>query len=805
MYLSLDWLKDFVNIPKIDAFELGHKLTMHTFEIDGVEAEKEKFNKVVVGKALKVEKHPNADRLKLAVVDVGKEKLNIVCGAPNLEEGQLVAVALAGAQLPNGLEIQKAQVRGQESNGMICAEDELGLGDNHDGIMVLDKNAKVGQDFANYLKLDDVILEVDNKSISNRPDLWGHYGIAREISTFMHQPLKEFKTDIKKIYNEKKLNDKVNVKVEEKELCPRYMVVKVDGIEVKPSPEWMQKRLAAVGQKPINNIVDITNYVMMELGQPLHAFDSNLVDKIVVRKAKKEKFTTLDGTERELESSMLVIANSQKAIAIAGVMGGENSEINSETSSIVIESANFEPVSVRKTAQKLGLRTESSMRFEKSLDPNLTEIAIKRTLELIQQTNPKAECRTIITDIDNFKAKPIIIDLNLEWLEKMIGQTVEKKSILNILQSLGFSVKDNGQSLSVTVPSWRATKDISIAEDLVEEIARIYGYENIQAQMPKIEIKRPAINQNRKLEKTIKQILSSQSGLFEVYNYSFVGEEQLKKMEISPDSYIRLANPVVKYQTMLRQTLLTNLLDNVRLSQPRYDTVNIFEVGDIYLNVSGSINKDEKKKENLPFQEKKVGIILAGNEDKFREVKGIVENLVSSLTQQNQEVSFEQASSIPSWADSKEIAQVKVNGIDLGVVMKINSKVVKNFSIKKKVYFAELNFNELLNLFKLNINFKYQENIKYPPVTRDLAFVVDDKIMYNDIRNEIEGFDKLIKNVELFDVYQGDILGQDKRSLAFHVIYQAEEGTLTSEEVDKIQNKLIKNLEGKFAAQIRNF
>jgi phenylalanyl-tRNA synthetase beta chain len=461
----------------------------------------------VIGKILEIKKHPNADRLQLTKVDVGASAiLNIVCGAPNISVDQLVPVALEGAILPNGLEIKKAEVRGEISEGMLCALDELGLGDDHAGIFILDNKAKIGQEFSKYLKADDIVLEVDNKSLSNRPDLLCHYGMAREIAALFGLKIKE--TKIKNFAEKHKINEKdelikLKVEVKDDKLCPRYMAIAVNNIKITESPKWIQDRLAAVGLRPINNIVDATNYVMLELGQPMHAFDASKIKEIIVRRAKsEEEIETLDGQKRKLDDKMLVITDGKQAVAIAGLMGGSNSEIAQETDTIVIESANFEPNQIRKTSQKLSLRTEASTRFEKSLDPNLCELALQRIIEIIKETCPKAAIASQLVDIKNFNLNQGPIELNLDWLNAFIGQEISKEKTIEVLKSLGFEISNNKQNdriLAVRVPSWRATRDVSIAEDLAEEIARIYGYNNIKATAPLVEMESPEINEIRKI------------------------------------------------------------------------------------------------------------------------------------------------------------------------------------------------------------------------------------------------------------------------------------------------------------------
>lgn len=808
MLLSLSWLKDFVKIPNsFSPEEVGQKLTLHTVEVEGIIDEAEKYKKVVVGKILEVKKHPNADRLNLAKVDVGNKKLDIVCGAPNIKEGQLVPVALVGAILPNGIEIKEAEVRGEKSQGMLCAQDELGLSDDHEGILILNKKAKVGELFAKYLGVDDIVLEVDNKSLSNRPDLWSHYGMARELSVLLESKFLPFKkVDLEKSLKVKGKERDLKIEVKDDKLCPRYMAITISGIEIKDSPKWLQDRLIAVGSRPVNNIVDITNYVMLELGQPLHAFDSSLVDEIIVRRAKKEeKLKTLDGEERKLDDSMLVIADSKKPIAVAGVMGGKNSEVSDNTSAIVLESANFDPVSVRKTANKLSLRTEASTRFEKSLDPNLAEMALVRALELIQKVCPKSKVASELSDVKNFSLDQGPILLNLDWLNNKIGEKIEEKRVVEILDKLGFEieVKKGKEDVSfiVKVPTWRATKDVSTPEDLAEEIARVYGYNKIKSSLPEIKMEFPRFNEERKFEREIKNILSRGAKLSEVYNYSFVGEDQLTKIDIKFDSHVRLANPMTNNHALLRQSLVPNLLENVKLNQAKYDDIKIFEIGSVYFSFAGELRKDTSSENRLPHQEKRLSILLSKNKSDniFAEIKGVVEYLFNYF---GFECVFETAEELLPWAYRG--ASIKINDKIFGTVSLFNPKLVSKIGVKKSVAIAEINFNDFYSLFSTSGDKKYEESAKFPPVVRDLAFVVNKKVLYNNVKQEIENFDDLVYSAELFDVYEGEKLGRNKRNLAFHINYQADR-TLTGEEIDQLQKKLSKHLEKKLGAQIRDF
>jgi len=809
MYISYKWLKDFVKLPtKIPIDLIASELTDHTVEVEGFVNQAEQFNKVVVGKVLEIRQHPNADRLRLAVVDVKKEKLNIVCGAPNLAEGQLVPVALIGALLPNGLEIKESEIRGEKSSGMICAEDELGIGKNHEGIVVLKSDAKIGESFSKYLKLSDTIFEIDNKSLSNRPDLLSHYGIAREIGVIFDLPLKPYEKLLDKKISF--LNDKQNkfeVKIEAKEECLRYIAVKIEGIEVKDSPEWLKERLIAVNQKPINNIVDLTNYVMLDCGQPLHAFNAEKIKKIVVRSAQKnENFETLDEKERILVDGDLLITDGNQVIALAGIMGGKNSGITNETKEIILESANFKARSIRKTSQRLGLRTEASARFEKSLDPNLCETAVFRFLTILKEICPSAQISSSLIDINQTKEKVNIIILKLDWLTKKIGQEISKEWTIKTLESLGFGVdEEKSGELSVIIPSWRATKDISIQEDLVEEILRIYGYNKIVSQLPLETLSLPEVNHERQIERKIKDILALKHGLSEVYNYSFLGEDQLKKLSTDSSNYLRLANPLSDIQTILRQTLAPGLINNIKNNQYKADSLGFFEIGSVFFSMLGTIKKEANGDGTIPYQEKHIGLVIAGDEKElFARLKGIVNNLFQILINYNVEIDYLEPEGVPGWADRNRSAVINVYGKEMGILAVVNQEVASNYNLKKETAIAEINFNYLLDLILNITSNSFQEAGKYPSVSRDLAFVLNGKILYNEFKSEISKFNFLIKNVELFDVYTGENISEEEKSLAFHLTFQSDEKTLTTSEIDLLVSSLLKYLETKYGAKLRS-
>ncbi|MFZ4648623.1 MAG: phenylalanine--tRNA ligase subunit beta [Patescibacteria group bacterium] len=805
MKISLQWLNDFVKLPKaVSAEDLAVKFTTHTVEVEGVERQSEVFSLVVVGKVLSVAKHPNADRLRLAKVDIKTEVLSIVCGAPNLEEGQLVPVALIGAVLPGNLEIKESEIRGEKSFGMICAEDELGLGHNHEGIMVLSKKAKIGQDFSAYLGLDDIILEIDNKSLSNRSDLWGHYGLAREVSVFYNLKFPEYEGFCAPEFNES-FSEKLNIKVEDKDLCPYYSALKVINLEVKESPEWLKRRLLAVGMRPINNLVDATNYVMLELGQPLHAFSSEKIEKLVIRRARKdESIETLDDKEHPLDSEILVIDANNEPAAVAGVIGGGKTAIHEATTSIILESANFNAVSIRKAAQKIGVRTDSSVRFEKSLDPNFCRIALRRVFKIIQETCPKAEAVAYFkSGSTELKSSPI--ELTIAWLDEKIGEALGADKYLSILRGLGFVVEQDGGNLRVSIPTWRAAKDVRIAEDLLEEIVRIYGYDNIKTSLPIIEMQAPKITDEKILENKLKEILAFRNFLHETYNYSFVGESQLNKLNIDHSSYLKLANPISVEHTMLRQSLAPNLILNARTNQFKYDSFGLFEIGRVFMDIIGNEIRGGESSERLPYQEKNVSFVISGKDDLFAHAKGVVENILECISFSKSKISFRPSESFPGWADKNQSAKIMFDGEELGLVAVLEKEVSRGIGLKKESVVAELNFNALLEIFLANKGHQYVDVPKYPVVKRDLAFVVDSEILYNDLREAIITFDSLINSVELFDVYQGDNLLTGKKSLAFSIFYQSKDRTLTAEEIDSLQDRLLTFLSEKFGAQIRNY
>jgi phenylalanyl-tRNA synthetase beta chain len=526
-----------------------------------------------------------------------------------------------------------------------------------------------------------------------------------------------------------------------------------------------------------------------------------------VRQAlKDEQFETLDRQTRALDESMLVIADNEKAVAIAGVMGGANSEIGGDTAGIILESANFNFFSIRQAEQKLGLRTEASIRFEKSLDPHMCAPALARAAQLVLEICPGAKIASQAADEKdnkNFEIKPLPIELDMGWLHKFIGENIREKKVVDILHSLGFTAVKIDKKLIVEIPSWRATKDIAIKEDLAEEIARVYGYDELVPSMPAMEMKMPEKNKEREAEMAIKILLSGASGLAEVENYSFVGEDQLKKLGIDYKNYIRVANPVATNQAILRQSLVPNLLNNVKTNQSRYDEFGLFEIGTVFFDIEGDLMKDAAVGDKLPYQEKRLGLVLAGKDDSrlFGRIKGVIKYLTDNLSLSPR---FEAIENVPAWADAGMSAKISIFEKLIGFIYKLDNAAAARNGIKKEVFIAEISLKELFKFIIDKPAAKFAEFEKYPPVVRDLAFIVHEKVLYNDLRAAMLAFHPYIKNVELFDVFQSEKLGKGNKNIAFNIIYQADK-TLTAAEVDEIQAGLIKKIETKFEAKMRNF
>lgn len=810
MLISLNWLKNYIDLPKgLSPQELGTKLILHTAEVESIIELGQNLDNVVVGKVIELAKHPQADKLRLAVVDIGVKKEKVVCGGTNLKKGMIVAFAKIGAKVKwhgqgDLVELKKAKIRGEESTGMICASSEIGLGEIYScsemEIMDLSEmDLKIGVPLKQALNLDDVVYEIENKTITHRADLWSHYGFARDISAILDIKFKDYKVKKPKINETQKLK----VEIKDAKLCPRYMAVMIEGIKIQESPDWLKSAVTSIGMRPINNIVDITNYVMYDIGQPLHAFDANKLKspKIIIRTAKdREKIKTIDEENRSLDKNDLVIADEARPIAIAGVMGGVYTEIDSKTQTVIIESANFDAATLRKTSERLGLRSEAVQRFEKSPDPNYCELGLLKCVNLIQQLIPGANIITKIIDEGSWKLDQGPINIAFEKINKNIGVEIPGEQIVKILEKLGFETKKKKDFISVKVPTWRASKDVSIEEDVIEEVARIYGIDSLEPKMPVMELRIPEQNKERKFSRCAKNNLVSQ-GFNEVYNYSFVNETRLKNLGIKQDGHIMLENPLSEHASMLRQSLIPNLILNIKDNLRYFSDLKLFELGRVFLPELGKDPRDAHGREMLNDQPKYLSGCVVNENKKilYYEVKKSVEVLLKG---RGIEYEIIPSKELLPWAHPARSADILINNEKAGVITELNPKAGAKFDIKQKVGLFELNFSIIFgNLPAIN---QYKPLPKFPSVFLDISVVLDNKVLSSEVECLIKktGGD-LVKKVELFDIYQGENIGAGKKSLAYHMEFRSDKKTLDMEEAEKLRDGIGKTLEKELGGQVR--
>src|SRR3989344_789712 len=844
MKLPLSWLHDFIDIKKIPAKKIADGLTLSGSEVEHISRrtpdELARFDKVVVGQILEIQKHPNADKLQIAKVRISPLKtkdarfkmqdLSIICGAPNIAVGQIVPVALIGAALPNGMAIERRKIRDVESEGMLCSAKELGLAEDASGIYILSQDAKIGESLVKALELDEIVFDLD--ITPNRGDCLSIRGLAREVAALIKkaplpappfspsQPLRG--TTRKSTRNDAEKID-LEVRVEDKKVCPKYSARVIYDAKVGESPQWMKNRLLSVGIRPINNIVDITNYVMMELGQPLHAFDfdkiksveipisksqfpnkskilnSKLKKIIIVRRAKKgERIVALDNKVYELTDDMLVIADAEKPIAIAGIMGGKNSSVNNETKTIILEAAQFDPIAVRKTSKTLNLKSESSYRFERGIDTLRVEQALGRVVELIEQIAGGTRDAKLI-DIGK-TIKPSIIKTSVEFISNRLGKNISAKEIKQILISLGFTdFKIQDASFKIQVPSWR--NDIKIPEDITEEIGRIAGYGNIAPTIfgndSMLQDNERARRQEIGLMKSINSISNIKdvligAGFSECLLYSFYGERHARLTDVSPDDHFQVANPINPDQIYLRTSLTPRLYEAGEKNYNNFPEVRIFEIGRTFLPSS----------ENLPDEQKMLAGILIDAEksamDNFREIKGVIEQIGERLNidKNNFQWTADGSRTVISAIDiGGESHKIGTSGI-------ISSNARDIFKIPNSSAFFEIS---LTKIFEIEfIKKQYKKISEFPASTRDLAIVVEKSVIYKSVTAEIKQVSPLLAEAELFDYFEDEKkIGKDKKSLALHLVFQSSDRTLTSEEVDGEMKKIIAQLEKSLRAEIR--
>lgn len=803
MKVSLNWIKEFVDISDIPINEIIEKLTLAGLEVESYEDQNEIYKNFVVGYVKEKTKHPNADKLSLCKVSAGEKEYNVICGAPNVASGQKVVLALDGAIIPkSGQKLTKAKIRGVESNGMICSEAELNISDDHSGIMVLDNNLKEGTAITEALQLNDVILEIG--ITPNRSDALSHIGIARDLAALFNRKFSLPKIDFKS--SKEKINNYASVEVLDTKNCPRYSAKVVLNVKVQESPNWLKERLTSVGLRPINNIVDITNYVLYELGQPLHAFDLDYLsdNKIIVKTADENStFITLDSKERKLNKDILMICDAEKPVAIAGIMGGENSEVKNSTKNILIESAYFNPSSIRRTSKFLGLTTDASYRFERGTDPNITVFAAERAGELISNICGGTVCDGIIDVYPNkIENKEIVI--RYSRTNKILGYTISKKEIKNILIDLQFEVKEiDEDKLLVKIPTFRP--DIEREIDLIEEVARIYGYEKIPTEPKIVFTLGKRVDESDFANKIRNELIAFG------FNEIVCNTLQNKKFAQLTGNPIPLLNPDNEDMAYLRTSLIPGALDIVKKNiYVGEKDLMLFEIGKVF-----QLNKKEIKFFDDFSEDKKLIILISGKANEkewyeqeryfdFFDLKGYVDSLFKKIGIENE---------LNDSYNTQENKLFNLNIFDyhiqknyknetIGFGGKIKKEILTLFDIQQEVFCYEINLDKLKLIKPKEKRFK--ELLKYPKISKDFAFIFDVHINYEEIEKYIrENASSLLKNIKLFDIFESESLGKNKKSIAINLEYYDEERTLKDEEVEKDFNHLIEEIKKHFNAILR--
>jgi len=774
--LSLDWLSDFVDLSQISAENLAEILTERVAEVEHIRTTGCAIPHIVVGQIIKIEPVAGADKIRLTTVDVGAEKLQIICGAQNIFEGAKVPVALVGAVLPGNFKIEKRKMKGVESCGMICSEAELGLKEKSEGIFVLDASAPVGQQFAEFFG-GDTIFEIDNHAITHRPDLFGQFGFAREIAVLLNSLTPELTRGLRnRQLALPAVSAKLDCEVAEPKICSRYFALKISGIKIQPSPQKIRARLESCGIRAINNVVDATNFVLLELGQPLHAFDAKKIAGgwLIVRQAKAgEKLTTLDGLTRELGPENLVIADAEKPLALAGVMGGANSEIDESSTEIMLEAASFDAISIRKTSLAFGLRSESSLRFEKRLDPNLPPEAAARFVEILRETCPELMILAQ-ADVKNFTPEKRVLDFSLANLAQKLGQKVSAEQAEKILTGLGFKIQKAGDAAwKVEVPSFRAGRDIEIEIDLIEEVIRHLGFRDLPSEFPLVRMTPPLRSNFRELKIEIENALVG-FGFHEIATLSLVSEKLLQHSQQATENAARLQNPPSEDHRFLRDSLLGSVLEVASRNAHNFKNFRLFEVAAIFAP---------------DFTEKNRAVaLLVGEENPFLKIRGITEKLFASLKFNTE---FGEAVEIPAAAHPGRLNEIKIAGKKIGVVAELHPAIAKNFELPHASW-LELDFDALAQIARPPV--VAAELPKFPGVPRDLAIVVDRKKTVREVENAILAADAKIQDLQLFDIYEGDKIPADAKSLAFSFEIRDTEKTLAEQEVAEILEKIVANL-----------
>lgn len=805
MRVSLNEIKKYVDLPNnLSDKQIAYDMTLRTVEVEEVEDVSRKYHDIVVGKILEVKKHPNADRLKICITDIGEDKpVQIVCGGSNLYEGEYVVVSKPGAEVVwhgegEPVKVEETKMRGETSYGMICASSEVYLSDFFpatDETEIIDLKGiecEPGDNISDIVEMNDTVLEIDNKSLSNRPDLWGHYGIARELSAIYNVPLKNLPK-----YELDKSLPKYHVEIQETEKCHRYVAVEIDGIYEKESPIWMKSLLSKAGQRPINAIVDITNYVMMIVGQPLHAFDRTHVngEKIIVRNAKeKEELLLLDNNTIKLTTDDLVICDANDAMALAGIRGGKKDSILPDTKGIVLEVANFSANTIRKTGKRFAEKTEASIRYEKGIDTQRVDEGVNLALRLIKEIFPDSK---IVKYKDTYpnETNKNKIKISEKFLDKRLGKKIPKEQIEQILTSLGYELSYNNGEYEVIVPTWRSTGDVTIKDDVMGDIARILSFDSFEAKPINITVEQPIIQNDILLDRRIREYLVYSCDFYEIYTYPWIDEKYIYAAKIDTTNSLLLATPPAPELAYLRSSLIPGILEAIVKNLRYYDEFKLFECAEVYQKGD---YRPSSKDEILPIQNNYLTGCIVGKDAKeiFYEAKGVIENMTRNCHMES--IKLEKIEK-PAWTDKNAYLNITKDNEIIGSLGLLSVQTMTESKVKRtNVAIFEINFDKLVP-YNSRTN-KYERLPELPLVEKDLSILVDKEISWKKIEESIKS---MVKEVEFIDEYKGNQIPDGKKSITLKVRMMNEGTTMTSEEINEKMNAILNILDKECGATLR--
>ncbi len=786
MYISMNWIKDFVDLDGLDEIALIERFTLSTAEVEEILYKGKDLDKVVAARIVEVADHPNSKKLHLLKVDAGGEVLDCVCGAPNVRKDMVVPFAMVGGKV-GGKAIKEAMIAGHPSMGMCCSEEELGLSSDHSGLMELDADTPLGKDVKELFDVEDVVFEVDNKSLTNRPDLWGHYGIAREFAALTKRELRAVpRMDLAPYAS----LPPIDIQILEPELAYRYSGLTVENVTRRVSPVNMRIRLFYCGSRAINFLADLTNYVMLELGQPMHAFDLQKVNNIWVKKFDKAfSFQTLDGVERDVDEDTLMICADDKPVAIAGIMGGYDSEIAEDTTSLLLESANFNGVSIRKSSTRLGLRTDASMRYEKVLDPEMTVLAIERLGNLLFAADKGAKVTSSLTDKYPKPFPTISFDFDKQYVNRYTGIEIDDDEILTTLRGLGFEVSSSGgdhPTFHITVPSHRSTKDVTIPADIIEEITRIYGYDNFLITTTTSALHPATISTAKSDEHRMKDILVQMYGLHEVHSYVWCESKKYKELGIAVPDNVKLVNSLASENSVLRNSMVPTLLTVVNENKSYAPEFGVFEIGKVVEGLDGDGNCNERSKLGVAFFSRTRDEGAA-----YLHVRDVLSNLGNMI--KHGQMTFvpheEGDDSLAAWQHPVHTSDILLGGVTLGFLSVLHPMTQSKIDKKATIVVAQLDMAAFSSLDDASVH--YVEPSKYPSIDWDLSLLVQPDTRFADMAKAWKDaeFEKVLKKVDVIDSYEGE-----QKSVTVRFTFESDERTLQSEEAKAVVDRILENL-----------